>query len=152
MNLRPEARRPRRDPSERQKRQNHPPNGGNGAPDSPAGTKEMEFRLPALPKEPSQRDGDPSAQGCSARATLGPGTGIPRTLKGFDPRLVARNLRGVVSASRRIGCNPFRVGLDFGTGTQGSPLRGQPWAEGDNPFGIGEQRMPIAGGEGGGPA
>ena len=73
-------------------------------------------------------------------------------LKGLDPRLAPRNKRGVFSASRRIGCNPFRVGLDFGTGTQGSPLRGQPWAEGDNPFGIGEQRMPIAGGEGGGPA
>ena len=71
-----------------------------------------------------------------APTQLGDELSCPRTLKGFDPHLVARNILGVVSFLRRICCNPFRVGLDFGTGTQGSPLRGQPWAEGGNPVGI----------------
>ena len=65
----------------------------------------------------------PSAQGCEARATLGERMVIPSS-----PTGLRRNVRSRPQPFQGWGC--------FCEATQGSPLRGQPWAEGWNPVGI----------------
>jgi hypothetical protein len=56
----------------------------------------------------------------------------PRVARNELPWVIVKeiiNPKGVASSFAASGSNPFRVESDFRTVTQGSPLRGQAWAE-----------------------